>query len=150
VLLLEPNHDPGREWILATYLLSDTKGLPRRSHLPRERFVALLKRLARTPGGVLIGNSSAGLIEAAALGLPVVNFPPRQNGREREGNVVDAKGMMFGPGAPRSRPVKALDRAQALSGVLKPSKRFGDGRAGPRIAALLAKAPARIRKQNAY
>ncbi|MCW5764656.1 MAG: UDP-N-acetylglucosamine 2-epimerase (hydrolyzing) [Phycisphaeraceae bacterium] len=154
VLLLEPNHDPGREHILRTYRLSDTAHLPRRAHLPRPVFVALLKRLARTPGGVLIGNSSAGLIEAAAVGLPVVNFPPRQDGRERDRNVVDARGIALGAGAPRLRPAAALARARALSGRISPSRLFGDGRAGPRVAALLARVdprdPALLRKRNAY
>ncbi|MBL8991040.1 MAG: UDP-N-acetylglucosamine 2-epimerase (hydrolyzing) [Phycisphaerae bacterium] len=154
VLLLEPNHDPGREHILRTYRFSDTDHLPRRAHLPRPDFVALLKRLARTPGGLLIGNSSAGLIEAAAVGVPVVNFPPRQNGRERDRNVVDARGIALGAGAPRLGPAEALSRALVLSGKLRPSRLFGDGRAGPRIAALLAKVdprdPALLRKRNAY
>ncbi|MBL8758032.1 MAG: UDP-N-acetylglucosamine 2-epimerase (hydrolyzing) [Phycisphaerae bacterium] len=154
VLLLDPNHDPGREHIVRTYELADTRTLPRRAHLPRETFVALLKRLARTPGGMLIGNSSAGLIEAAAIGLPVVNFPPRQSGRERAGNVIDARGIVLGPGAPRLRPAQAVHAARRLSGRLKPSRLYGDGRAGPRIASLLARIdprePALLRKHNAY
>jgi GDP/UDP-N,N'-diacetylbacillosamine 2-epimerase (hydrolysing) len=38
---------------------------------------------------VLVGNSSAGIIEAASFGTPVVNVGPRQLGRERSGNVTD-------------------------------------------------------------
>jgi UDP-N-acetylglucosamine 2-epimerase len=37
----------------------------------------------------MVGNSSSGIIEAASLGLPVVNIGERQGGRERSGNVVD-------------------------------------------------------------
>ncbi|QKK06819.1 MAG: hypothetical protein HND58_00670 [Planctomycetota bacterium] len=59
-------------------------------HLPRERFVSVLLRLASS-GGVLVGNSSAGLIEAAVLGVPAVNVGARQTGRERAGNVVEAQ-----------------------------------------------------------
>ena len=40
-------------------------------------------------GGVLVGNSSSGIIEAATFGIPVVNIGDRQAGRERNGNVVD-------------------------------------------------------------
>lgn len=150
LLILEPNHDPGREEIVKTYQLRDTKHLPRRAHLPREQFVALLKRLAGIPGGVLIGNSSAGLIEAAAIGMPVVNFPPRQSGRERDANVVDSRGMMCEGTKGIARPIEALSQAIALSGRLKPSKRFGDGRAGEKIAGLLARVQPNLRKQNAY
>ena len=38
------------------------------AHLPRERWIGLLKR-----AGVIVGNSSAGLIECPALGMPCVN-----------------------------------------------------------------------------
>ena len=38
----------------------------------------------------MVGNSSSGLIEAPSFGLPVVNIGPRQQGRLRAGNVIDA------------------------------------------------------------
>ncbi len=39
--------------------------------------------------GVMAGNSSSGIIEAASFGLPVVNVGDRQQGREQSGNVID-------------------------------------------------------------
>ncbi|MBY0308703.1 MAG: UDP-N-acetylglucosamine 2-epimerase (hydrolyzing) [Phycisphaerales bacterium] len=153
-LLLDPNHDPGSEIIRNIYSqTSDFRQVPRAAHLPRAQFIGLLKRIRRE-GGVLVGNSSAGIIEAGALGLAAINFPPRQDGRERGRNVVDAKGMVFGPGSPRMGMLPALRRAEKLTGKLKPSRLYGDGRAGPRIAALLAKVdprdPALLRKRIAY
>lgn len=53
-------------------------------NIPSEYFHAILKK-AR----FLIGNSSAGIIEAAYIGLPVINIGLRQLGRERPNNVVD-------------------------------------------------------------
>jgi UDP-hydrolysing UDP-N-acetyl-D-glucosamine 2-epimerase len=91
LLILSPNHDPGRDGILRA-ITESTKGTPparQLEHLPRPEFIGLLKRLART-GGLLVGNSSAGLIEAAILGLRVVNIGPRQHGREHAANVRHA------------------------------------------------------------
>jgi UDP-hydrolysing UDP-N-acetyl-D-glucosamine 2-epimerase len=39
----------------------------------------------------MVGNSSSGIIEAASLGLPVVNIGSRQAGRERAANVIDVE-----------------------------------------------------------
>ncbi len=127
VLALHPNHDPGREGILRAIEQAKTQS---RSHLPREHFVGLLKRLARESDGVLVGNSSAGLIEAAALGLPVVDVGQRQNGRERAGNAVHAPESAQGVREALAA-ARALDRA-------KLTHPYGDGRAGERIAEVLA------------
>ena len=39
----------------------------------------------------MVGNSSSGLIEAAAVPVPTVNIGDRQKGRERGCNVIDAR-----------------------------------------------------------
>lgn len=142
VLALHPNFDPGRAGIVRAIEASVVRSA---SHLPRAEFVGLLKRLART-GGVLVGNSSAGLIEGAALGVRVVDVGVRQAGRERAGNVVHAE--EHGPAVAR-----AIERALALSTAGMPHP-FGDGRAGQRSAAALAEVsphePASVRKRNTY
>ena len=141
-LVMHPNHDAGRDGIIRAI---EHSGLATRSHLPRARFIALLKRLAQS-GGVLIGNSSAGLIEAAALQLPVVDVGSRQNGRERPGNVVH---VAEGEASVR----EGLGKARALA---RPSLThpYGDGRTGLRIAEHLAaldpRDPALLRKLCAY
>jgi UDP-N-acetylglucosamine 2-epimerase len=115
-----------------------------RDHLPRSEFLALLQRL-RNGRGVLLGNSSAALIEAAALRVAAVNFGPRQSGRERGANIVDVTW-------PDLSDFDAIERLlrHAISG----RHPYGDGRAGPRIAALLAKVDphdsALLRKRNVY
>jgi len=141
VLALHPNHDAGREGIVAGI---EDSGLRAVEHMPRERFVGLLKRIA--PFGALVGNSSAGLIEASALGLPVVNIGRRQAGRERAGNVVDC-------GVTGPEIVDALDRALRLDrgSIVSP---FGSGHAGARVAEAIAAMdcsdPALLRKRCAY
>jgi len=121
LVLLAPNRDPGRESVLE--VIGDRSMI---DHLPRDQFVGLLKRAS-----VLVGNSSAGLIEAAALGLPVVNVGPRQAGREREGHVVDVELPVDEEGVGR-----AIDRAVCLDCSL--DHPYGDGDAGVRIADCLA------------
>lgn len=158
LLWLEPNHDPGREVVLdelARALEPAGTVVRREAHLPRERFVALLKRLAsrRGPGG-LIGNSSAGLIEAATLGVGVVNLGPRQAGRERAGALLDLCDL------PAAESLDAGERARALRTIAARAARrsttnpYGDGRAAHRIACALEtfdpRSPDLLRKRIAY
>ncbi len=53
-------------------------------HLPLEGFVHVMGHCA-----CMIGNSSAGIREAASFAVPVVNIGNRQEGRERNPNVID-------------------------------------------------------------
>lgn len=146
VLALHPNHDPGREGVLRAI---ESAGVPAREHLPRDEFVGLLKRLAAEEGergGVILGNSSAALIESAAIRLPAVDIGPRQGGRERAGNALHAE-------------ESAEDVRRALREARRVDRKsvehpYGDGRAGERIAALLASVnprdPRLLRKRNTY
>ncbi|HAI12450.1 MAG TPA: UDP-N-acetylglucosamine 2-epimerase (hydrolyzing), partial [Phycisphaerales bacterium] len=125
-LVVMPNQDTGCVGIRDAIGRSKVKVV---EHLKREQFIALLKRAA-----VLVGNSSAGLIEAAAVvkgGIPVVNIGPRQNGREKPANVIDCD---YG--------VESVSAAikQALTQPPKCRKHpYGDGHAGKQIADILAK-----------
>jgi UDP-N-acetylglucosamine 2-epimerase (non-hydrolysing)/GDP/UDP-N,N'-diacetylbacillosamine 2-epimerase (hydrolysing) len=51
--------------------------------IPREDFLGMLKNC-----GVLVGNSSSGMIEASYFKIPVVNIGIRQEGRESGKNVA--------------------------------------------------------------
>ncbi len=53
-------------------------------NIERSKFLKLLNQ-----SKVLVGNSSAGMIESPSLGIAVVNIGPRQEGRERASNVID-------------------------------------------------------------
>lgn len=142
---LHPNHDPGRRGILRAL----ESGLPPaalHSHMPRTQFVGLLKRVAMA-GGVMVGNSSAGLIEAAALGLAVVDVGDRQAGRERASNAVHTSDRDGSTIAAAIAQACALDRSRF-------THPYGDGSSGKRCAALLASIDPRaggfLRKHNAY
>lgn len=148
-LALMPNHDPGREGIARALRGGAERGtLMLVEHLPRTRFVALCLRVAQA-GGVIVGNSSAGLIECAALpgALACVNIGPRQAGRERPASVVDCPEMQADALS------EAMGRAARLSGASHPHP-YGDGRAGERIADAIASIdladPLLVRKHNAY
>lgn len=145
VLWLAPNLDAGRHGIVRAMNSAGPRALVR-EHLVRDRFLSLLARLAKR-GGVMVGNSSAALIECQALGLPAVNIGPRQGGRERGSGVVDASGESVE--AIRA----ALERAMALdrSTITHP---FGDGSAGERAAAAIARVdltdPSLVRKRSDF
>jgi UDP-hydrolysing UDP-N-acetyl-D-glucosamine 2-epimerase len=157
VLALEPNHDPGREALLQGLrdgAVGGDGGPSLHPGLPRPRFVGLLKRVAAS-GGLLVGNSSAGLIEAAALGCVSLTVGPRQRGRERGDSVITVS-EDAPPTADDLRNV--IDRALAASkqasdtrcGATHP---YGDGHTGERIATTLASVdltPALLRKCNTY
>ncbi|HEY0599451.1 UDP-N-acetylglucosamine 2-epimerase [Brevundimonas sp.] len=141
VLALMPNADAGSDGVRAA--LSDAKGAPGltvRTHLARPAFIAAMAR-----ADLMAGNSSAGIIEAASFGTPVLNVGPRQNLRERNANVVDV-------------PAGAAAISEGIARLLAHGRYplqnvYGDGRAGERIARLLATEPldaALLMKVNGY
>lgn len=141
VLWMEPNADAGAPGILeALDQVRLPAGSRRLAHLPRHDFVRALCHAA-----VLVGNSSAGIIEAATFGTPVVNVGGRQNLRERSANVIDVPAEQ---GAIASALRQGLER-----GHLPCDNVYGDGHAGERIVALLAAlelGPAVTEKTNTY
>jgi UDP-hydrolysing UDP-N-acetyl-D-glucosamine 2-epimerase len=126
VLILHPNHDPGRAGIMRAI---EASGCPHRAHLPRSAFIGALKRV-----GVLIGNSSAGLRECSALGVRTVNIGNRQRGREKTRHVVDVSD----PGADSTATLREAIRPAIDSPRPPADQTFGEGRAGTRTAELLA------------
>lgn len=53
-------------------------------NVPRNDYLAMLKNF-----GVLVGNSSSGIIEASYFNIPVVNIGIRQEGREMGKNIIN-------------------------------------------------------------
>lgn len=132
-LCIYPNSDRGHSGIIAAIQTrrrenqSAVKVFP---SLQRDEYLRLLCN-----SQILVGNSSSGMIEAPAVGTPVVNVGSRQLGRERADQlVIDAAET-------RSSIRGAIARAIALGPITTPTKIYGDGTAGPRIASLLAKMP---------
>lgn len=87
----------------------------------------------------LVGNSSLGVRECSYLGVPVVNIGSRQLGRERGPNVLDV-------GYKRGSILEAIRRHSSGKRYNSLSI-YGDGKAGKKIAELLAKIPLDIEKR---
>jgi UDP-N-acetylglucosamine 2-epimerase (non-hydrolysing) len=122
--LSTPNGDPGSDAI------TDRWNVLVQRHPHCHVLPSLGSRLFRTVVrccGVLVGNSSAGLIEAPSLGTPSVNLGTRQRGRTQGPSVVDCPVITDA----------ALDAAIAQARRFSASKPFdnpyGDGHAVPRI-----------------
>ncbi len=90
----------------------------------------------------LVGNSSAGIRECSFLGVPAVNIGSRQMGRDRGANVLDVE-------YERAAIARAIE-TQAARGRLQSDLLYGDGTAGPRIAAALGRIEPRIEKRLTY
>jgi len=90
----------------------------------------------------LVGNSSVGIRECAFLGVPAVNIGTRQSGRDRGRNVLDV-------GYSREEILAAI-RHHLGNGRSASDPIYGQGRAGERIAQLLASQPLGIEKRLTY
>jgi UDP-N-acetylglucosamine 2-epimerase (non-hydrolysing)/GDP/UDP-N,N'-diacetylbacillosamine 2-epimerase (hydrolysing) len=87
--------------------------------------------------GVLVGNSSSGIMETASFGLPTVNVGIRQHGRERPGNVVDAAA----DAAEIVAAIRAARRSEFRESLRGMSNPYGDGTASEKIAEVLTSVP---------
>lgn len=128
VTVVGPNNDPGHEGIMLA-IQEESSGMVFLMSMDQEGFWREMMAC-----GLLVGNSSSGIIEAATLGVPVVNIGGRQAGRERSGNVLDV-----GWGATAIE--QALRRATAdkafLRRVAQRKNVYGDGHASERIVKVL-------------
>ena len=84
---------------------------------------------------VLVGNSSAGMIESSSFQLPVVNIGIRQQGRQRGENVIDAPHEQI-------QIIKAVNLAlkdpKFLSKVKGSKNPWGDGNTSEKIVRILS------------
>ena len=90
----------------------------------------------------IVGNSSVSIREASFLGVPAVNIGNRQAGRDRGPNVIDT-----GYGA---EAILTAIRTHLSNGHYPSSTLYGDGRAGARIADLLAGVALTVDKRLTY
>lgn len=131
-LLVYPCSDQGYEGIIAG--LEAAKGGPGISvhqNIPAPDFIGLQKIAA-----CLVGNSSAGLIEAPYFGLGAVNVGARQIGRERAANVIDVPYEAAAVAAAIRRVLNDAEFHAAMTAAPPP---FGDGTAYRHITDVLAR-----------
>lgn len=141
VLALKPNADAGSHEIRQV-LESRAHDQHVRvvTHFPRDRFVSWM-----AAADMMIGNSSAGIIEAGTFGTPVINVGVRQNLRERNANVMDVP-------VGGEQIERAIDWA-IEHGRFDSQNTYGDGESAERIVNLLQNLPLSgpvLMKSNAY
>lgn len=129
------NADPGRQTI-DSLIQAFVAEYPERAHhhasLGQRRYLSLM-RIAEA----VVGNSSSGLLEAPAMGIPTVNIGGRQAGRLRAPSVIDCPEDVAAIGA-------ALDRAMDddfRSGLNPADSPYGGGNAAAQITEILATVP---------
>ena len=130
-VLSYPNSDAGGQQMIRA--IKEFESLPNlyvAKNIPRLEFVNLMRHAT-----CLLGNSSAGIIEAPTLKLPVVNIGNRQKGRLHANNV------QFVP-HDKNQIINAIklaafdvDYRKSVSSCINP---YGDGESSIRIANILA------------
>jgi len=130
-VLSYPNTDAGGQQMIRA--IREFETLPNfytAKNIPRLEFVNLFRRAS-----CLLGNSSAGILEAPLLKLPVVNVGNRQKGR------LHAENVTFVPHEKNSI-MHAVRRAvfdsEYRAVVSRGSNPYGDGRSAKKIAEILA------------
>jgi UDP-hydrolysing UDP-N-acetyl-D-glucosamine 2-epimerase len=140
-MMLWPNVDAGSEDIATGMRTFREKRKPEYirfyKNFPIETYIRLMLSC-----GCVVGNSSAPIREGAFLGVAAVNIGTRQMGRDRGPNVIDA-------GYDRREIAAAIER-QLARGRYPPDHLYGDGKAGNRIADLLARVPLRTQKRLVF
>jgi UDP-hydrolysing UDP-N-acetyl-D-glucosamine 2-epimerase len=129
-----PNSDAGSRDLIdrAQQFAKERSGARIFVNLPALTYWSLLNNV-----GLMIGNSSSGIMETPSFALPTVNIGMRQQGRERAQNILDA--------APDKADIlakiaTARDPAfrQSLAGMQNP---YGDGHASEEIVRVLTTVP---------
>lgn len=141
VLWFWPNVDAGSDGTSKGIRVFRERENPQNFHLFRnmapDDFLRLLCGAA-----AIVGNSSVAIRECSYLGVPAVNVGTRQLGRERGRNVIDVR----------------HDRQEIRAAVdshrngKRPERDllYGDGKAGARIADVLATADLTVEKRLTY
>ena len=106
-------------------------------NMPPEVFLYLLAK-----SKCIVGNSSTGICEAAFLGVPAINIGSRQAGRDCGRNVVHIGHSV--------REIADALHKHLAHGPFEGDAVYGDGKAGQRIADLLAVEQLPTEKKLAY
>lgn len=140
-IVLWPNADAGSEDVARGIRKFRERRLDHGMHfvknLPAEDYIRLMALTS-----CVVGNSSSAIREGAFIGTPAVNVGTRQSGRQRGANVLDV--------LHDRRSIAAAIERQAANGRHPSESIYGDGRAGERIADVLASVEVSVQKRIAY
>jgi UDP-hydrolysing UDP-N-acetyl-D-glucosamine 2-epimerase len=138
---LWPNVDAGSDDISKGLRVFRENEKPHYIHFYRHFSVEDYNRLIANCA-CLVGNSSSGIREGSFLGVPSVNIGTRQTYREKAENCISV--------GYDSEEIEVAIRRQIDHGHYPSSSLYGDGKAGARIADILAQAPISIQKRLMY
>ncbi|MDD2751872.1 MAG: UDP-N-acetylglucosamine 2-epimerase [Candidatus Omnitrophica bacterium] len=129
-VVIYPNADAGgRRMIQVIKQYENKPYIKAFPSLAHKDFLGLMKIAS-----VFIGNSSSGIIESASFHTPVVNIGIRQQGRQRNKNVIETSYQ-------KNMIIKAVRRALFDKNFRKTLKKckniYGDGHASARIVKVL-------------
>lgn len=127
-----PNSDPGSNQIIKT--INQYKHLNHLhviENIPRLEFINIMRNAS-----CMIGNSSAGIMEAPFLGLPVVNIGNRQKGRMHGENIQFVSHDSIAIKEATLRAIKDLKYREKVKDAKNP---YGDGRTSEKIIKVLEK-----------
>ena len=134
IVFIYPNADAGSRELIrraekfcATYRRAQVV-----VNLEHRVYLSLLKH-----AGLLLGNSSSGIIESTSLEIPAVNIGIRQLGREHAANVIDVP-------AKRAAIAGAIQKAtwpEFRKSIRRLESPYGNGSAAKIICEVLKKAP---------
>ena len=128
-IVILPNSDTGRNIIYDTLkkYAKNNSFIHLFPTFPRDDFLGLLKN-----AGILVGNSSSGIIEANYLGIAVLNIGKRQNNREKPDNVFSVSGNS--PKLIKNSIINALQKKSTNQKFL-----YGNGNSSQKIVNVLEK-----------
>ena len=141
IIVIAPNSDMGNYDIFKQIKLFAKKNPLVRlfPNFPRSDYLGLIKYV-----GILVGNSSSGIIEASYFNINVVDIGIRQKGREKGPNVINTNNNV--------ESIKnSVERALKLKS--KKSNIYGHGNASKKIVKILEKIKldkSLIQKQISY
>ena len=146
IIAILPNSDPGGDAIRRELKKfgKNKKNFRFYNNLPREDYLGMISN-----SGVLVGNSSSGMIEASYFSTPVVNIGIRQKNRESGLNVINVeKGkslqIYYAIKKAFKRKIQAKNRIRPI---------YGKGNSSKKIVMYLEKIPLNnelIKKQITY
>lgn len=125
-----PNSDPGNNSIrnAINKVAEGMESCTVYGNLPRDQFVSLFKA-----SSIIVGNSSAGILEAASIAIPCVNIGERQRGRLASDNVifVDATPQSIQEGINLAVSDNFIKKSKAVVNL------YGDGKSSQRAYELI-------------
>ena len=128
VIWIAPNNDAGGERVRRK-IVAEKRAQDRFvENLDRSQFAQLLANAE-----AVVGNSSAGILEAPSFGLPCLNIGSRQSDRLRGRNVIDSSLDLESVKSKLASVLDPVFRA-SLRGMDSP---YGDGRSASRIVSAL-------------